>query len=76
MPALISDLAAPKYSYESSGSRLMIERKKDMAKRGIRSPDIADALCLTFAEPVMSSRHDELIVVGGNYAGPATRAGY
>ena len=76
MPALISDLAAPKYSYESSGSRLQIEKKKDMAKRGIRSPDIADALCLTFAEPVMSSRHDELIVVSNGYAGPATKAGY
>lgn len=76
MPALISDLAAPKYSYESSGSRLQIEKKKDMAKRGVRSPDIADALCLTFAEPVASARHDELIIVGDGYAGPASRAGY
>ena len=28
-----------------------MERKEDMKKRGIRSPDSADALCLTFAVP-------------------------
>ena len=28
------------------------ERKEDMKKRGFRSPDLADALALTFASPV------------------------
>jgi hypothetical protein len=28
-----------------------MERKEDMKKRGIRSPDAADSLCLTFAQP-------------------------
>lgn len=48
---LIADLAAPSYRYDSSG-RLLIEKKEDMKKRGIRSPDLADALAMTFAEYV------------------------
>ncbi|SDE56468.1 hypothetical protein [Ruegeria marina] len=32
----------------------MLERKEDMKKRGIPSPDVADAFALTFAYPVMS----------------------
>ncbi|MEM9360802.1 MAG: hypothetical protein AAGB04_31895, partial [Pseudomonadota bacterium] len=32
---------------------LMLERKEDMKKRGIPSPDVADAFALTFAYPVM-----------------------
>ena len=49
--ALESDLCAPQYSYDSS-RRLKLERKEDMKKRGIRSPDAADALALTFAVPI------------------------
>ena len=41
------DLIGPQYSFDSSG-RLVIERKEDMAKRGLASPDLADALALTF----------------------------
>lgn len=41
------DLIGPQYSFDSNG-RLVIERKEDMKKRGLASPDIADALCLTF----------------------------
>lgn len=51
LDSLHSDLVAPKYSYDSNG-RLKIEKKEDMKKRGIRSPDEADALSLTFAQPV------------------------
>ncbi len=54
---LHSDLAAPQYSYDSS-SRLKLEKKEDMKKRGLRSPDLADALALTFAYPV--AVHDDL----------------
>ena len=32
-------------------SRLVMEQKAEMKKRGIRSPDGADSLCLTFAIP-------------------------
>lgn len=47
--ALISDLSGPSYTQDSS-SRILIESKKDMKKRGIRSPDLGDAMALTFAE--------------------------
>lgn len=41
------DLIGITYSFDSSG-RLVMERKEDMKKRGLASPDVADALCLTF----------------------------
>ena len=49
--ALQDDLLAPTYDYDSSG-RLKIESKDDLKKRGLASTDIADALALTFAQPV------------------------
>lgn len=51
-PALIADLSAPGYKYSSNGARL-VESKKDMLKRQVRSPDGADAVAMTFAEPVV-----------------------
>lgn len=47
---LVADLSAPTYDITSNG-RIKIERKTDMEKRGVRSPDLADAFCLTFATP-------------------------
>lgn len=49
--SLHADLTSPKYSFDSN-SRLVIEKKEDMKKRGLRSSDEADALCLTFALPM------------------------
>jgi hypothetical protein len=51
--ALHADLCGPKYTFDSNG-RLVIEKKELMKKRGIRSPDSADALALTFFYPVSS----------------------
>lgn len=48
--SLHADLCSTKYSYDSL-TRLVIEKKELMKKRGLRSPDEADALCLTFALP-------------------------
>ncbi len=48
---IMADLIEPSYSFDSKG-RYLIEAKADIKKRGGRSPDIADALSLTFAEPV------------------------
>ena len=45
---LKSELTTPRYAFTSSG-KLKIESKDEMRKRGQGSPDIADALCLTFA---------------------------
>ncbi|BBD08758.1 hypothetical protein [Desulfovibrio ferrophilus] len=53
--ALQSDLTGPGYSYDSQG-RLVLEPKERMRQRGLRSPDIADALALTFAAPVRRAR--------------------
>ena len=56
-PLLASELAAPKYSYDSLG-RLKLESKDDMKSRGMASPDSADALALTFACPVVDRGQD------------------
>jgi hypothetical protein len=45
---LISELVSPKYKIESSG-KIKVESKDDMKKRGVRSPNRADAFCLTLA---------------------------
>jgi len=45
---LLSDLTGIKYSFTSSG-KMAAEGKDQMRKRGLRSPDLADALCLTMA---------------------------
>lgn len=51
-------LAAPSYRANSSG-RIQIESKADMSKRGIGSPDRAEAILLALFEP---PRHEPLIV--------------
>lgn len=46
--ALIAELTAPTYDFTSNG-KIVVEPKKEMKKRGLRSPDLADAFLLTFA---------------------------
>lgn len=48
---LIAEITAPTYAFDATG-RLILESKADMKKRGLPSPDKADALALTFAAPV------------------------
>lgn len=45
---LVNELTAVQYEILSSG-KFKVESKDQMKKRGYRSPDIADALMLTFA---------------------------
>jgi hypothetical protein len=45
---LRAELCAPTYGFTSSG-KIKVEGKAELKRRGMRSPDIADALCLTFA---------------------------
>jgi hypothetical protein len=47
---LMSELTSPSYKFDSAG-RLVLESKQDMRRRGLPSPDLADAIALTFAEP-------------------------
>ena len=49
---LIAQLSTRKYTVTSKG-RVILESKKDMKKRGLRSPDRADALVLAFAKTGM-----------------------
>lgn len=48
---LRDDLIGPLYGFDAQEA-LQLERKADMKKRGLSSPDDADALACTFAEPV------------------------
>lgn len=49
--SLHADLCGTRYKFDSL-TRLVIERKEDMKKRGLRSPDESDALALTFSMPI------------------------
>ena len=48
---LIADLGNVEYGYDASDA-LLLERKDDMRRRGLASPDDGDALALTFVHPV------------------------
>lgn len=49
--ALKAELSSPTYSFNNAGL-MQLEKKEDIKERLGRSPDLADALCLTFAAPV------------------------
>jgi hypothetical protein len=63
---LKAELIGPEYSENAQG--VVLERKEEMRARGLGSPDIADALSLTFAAPVFTAamsfagRGDHLVV--------------
>jgi len=48
MDELRQELVAPTYTFTSNG-KIKVEGKQELKKRGMRSPDLADSLCLTFA---------------------------
>ena len=50
---LISQLTSRQYGFNIR-EQIQLEKKSDAKKRGLSSPDRADALALTFAEPVRS----------------------
>ena len=56
-PELIADLTGVEYGYVLRDGRdcVQLERKEDMKRRGLASPDNADALALTFSYPVIGS---------------------
>lgn len=75
---LKAELTAPRYSFR--GGSLLLESKDDMRSRGVKSPNKADSLALTFAdprEPNQLSAHpifdDPRFSAGRS---PATSAGY
>lgn len=53
---LADDLTGPE-SYINSRGKLQLESKEDMRRRALPSPNLGDALALTFAFPVVSGRN-------------------
>jgi hypothetical protein len=51
---LAGELTGPQYTYDSS-RRVVLESKEKMKERGIKSPDRADAVALTFATKLAAS---------------------
>jgi hypothetical protein len=49
---LKADLTQREYGYTLMGNKIHLETKKDMKDRGVNSPDLADALALTFSQTV------------------------
>ena len=47
------DLGAPMFQYTPGAFKVQLESKDSMRKRGLASPDLADAGALTFAAPVV-----------------------
>jgi hypothetical protein len=76
---LQADLTTPTFKYDSE-QKVILEKKEDIKTRGLRSPDVADALALTFAfpvkpqEPKRSRAATDYDVL--NYGTPAARMDY
>lgn len=49
---LKEQISGPQYGFNKN-NEIQLEAKDDMKKRGLASPDLADALALTFAYPVV-----------------------
>lgn len=50
--SIIQDLCAPTFSFDNAANVFDLESKDDMKKRGLASPDLGDALALTFTSVV------------------------
>ena len=54
-PEVDIDLTSPQYGF-SSKNQIQLEKKDDMKRRGLASPDIGDTLAMSFAVNI-ASRH-------------------
>jgi phage terminase large subunit len=54
---LIAELTLPKYAFTSNG-KIKVESKDELKKRYPRSPDCADALCMTFCHTAENRGRD------------------
>jgi hypothetical protein len=59
---LIAELATVRYSFTSNG-KIQIEGKDEIRRRGLPSPDKADAFVLTFASDAIAGMYGS---AGGN----------
>ena len=51
-PQLILELSQPKFEFNSGTGKIQIEKKANMKRRGIVSPNLADALVVCFSRPI------------------------
>ena len=63
---LIDELTAPEFHYDAR-ELLRLEKKEDMERRGLASPDVADSLALTFAYAVPVKLSDESVDTEPDY---------
>jgi len=68
-PILISELSSVQYKFDPT-DRMVLEKKEDMKKRGLSSPDVGDALSLTFFMKVQQNDWDETESGYYEYKGP------
>lgn len=61
--SLRDDLISVEYGFKADGE-ILLEKKDEMKRRGLASPDLADALALTFAWPVAPRNLDDDVVRG------------
>lgn len=59
---LVGELTSVKYKFRPASGKIFVESKDDMRKRGMRSPDLADAFLLTLAS-------DAITLASGSAAG-------
>jgi len=67
--ALQADACGPGYKYDSL-TRLQLEKKEDMRRRGVISPDLWDAVALTFAEHIAPEREERAERRGYDFKAP------
>ncbi|PZR17521.1 MAG: hypothetical protein DI536_04195 [Archangium gephyra] len=68
MPELRAELVVPKYKFDAA-SKLQLESKEEIKKRLGYSPDVADALALTFTSPVATKKvREEIAAATGRVA--------
>jgi len=60
-PEIETDLTGPEYFF-SSKNQIQLERKEDMKKRGLASPDIGDCLAMSFSVSPVPLTHEERLV--------------
>lgn len=67
-PTLGDDFVGVEYGYvlRDGKDAILLESKKDMKKRGLASPDLADALAITYAYVVQPSDHSLKMAPGKN----------
>jgi len=68
-PELLAELTGREYGFDLHNA-IRLEKKEDMKKRGLSSPDNADGLALTFAYPVADRPDETQLGAGGTLPAP------